>query len=128
MKKNIFAVIVLAMILATALPVFADSLISEREAMQIAMQHAGVEEADVTYIRVATFEDHEVREYDVKFYVGDQEYDYGIEAKTGQICSVRKNARHSAVSGHTTSEDIRNMNSVTGSDAFRVALARAGVH
>ena len=128
MKKNIFAVIVLAMILATALPVFADSLISEREAMQIAMQHAGVEEADVSYIRVATFENHEVREYDVKFYVGSEEYDYELEARTGEILSAGTKARQDSVSGYTASEDIRNMNSATGSDAFRIALARAGVN
>ena len=91
MKKNIFAVIVLAMILATALPVFADSLISEREAMQIAMQHAGVEEADVTYIRVATFEDHEVREYDVKFYrrPGEGKTAGDDAAGPGKLCVCR---------------------------------------
>lgn len=47
MKKNLFAVIVLAMILTTSLPVFAASQISERETAQIIMQHVGVEEANV---------------------------------------------------------------------------------
>lgn len=61
--------------------------ISEEEAKKIALSDAGVEENDVTQMRVTLGVDDGVEEYEVDFYVGNQEYDYDIEAATGTIRS-----------------------------------------
>lgn len=60
--------------------------LSEEEAKQVALTHASLIEADVTFIK-CNLEKDDLREYyDVEFYVEDQqEYDYEIDAKSGEI-------------------------------------------
>ena len=64
-----------------------DTVISEDEAKAIALKDAGLTEEEVTGIRVKLETDHGVREYEVDFYAGDKEYDYDIDAQTGEIRS-----------------------------------------
>ena len=54
----------------------AETSLSEEEAKQIAFDHAGVQEADVTGLRIGLDYDDGVRKYDVEFYSGNKEYDY----------------------------------------------------
>lgn len=61
------------------------SLISEEEAKAIALKDAGVSENEVTKIRVKLDDDDGIQEYEVEFYVGNKEYDYDINASTGEI-------------------------------------------
>lgn len=62
-----------------------ENIISEDEAKNIAFEDAGVNEADVTRIRVSRDYDDGRQEYDVDFYVGTQEYEYTISAEDGAI-------------------------------------------
>ena len=64
-----------------------DDQIDEAKALQIALDDAQVSEADITNKRVSLEFDDGVQEYEVDFYVGNQEYDYDIDAKTGAIRS-----------------------------------------
>ena len=63
------------------------AILTEEDAKNIALTDAGVTEADVTGIRVKLDTDHGVQEYEVEFYAGNLEYDYDIDAATGQIRS-----------------------------------------
>ncbi len=51
----------------------------------IAFEKAGVAEADVTDLSIELDEENGVRYYDVSFDVGQSEYDYDIDATTGEI-------------------------------------------
>ena len=62
-------------------------IISEEEARKIALKDAGLEEKDVSNIRVKLEKEDGVQEYEVDFYAGNKEYDYDIDAKTGKIRS-----------------------------------------
>ena len=64
-----------------------DTVISEDDAKAIALKDAGLTEEEVTGIRVKLETDHGVRKYEVDFYAGDKEYDYDIDAQTGEIRS-----------------------------------------
>ncbi|MDR3076370.1 MAG: PepSY domain-containing protein [Synergistaceae bacterium] len=59
--------------------------ISEADAKSIALRHAGLNESDVTFIRVKRDRDDGRNVYDVEFYSGDTEYDYEIDAADGRI-------------------------------------------
>ncbi|MBQ9642700.1 MAG: PepSY domain-containing protein [Lachnospiraceae bacterium] len=59
--------------------------ISQDEALQIAMDHAGVTERDVTWPRVHMDFEHGYQIYEVEFHVGWTEYNYDIDAVSGQI-------------------------------------------
>ena len=61
--------------------------ITEEQAKEIAASHAGVAVADLTFHSVSLEEDDGRRVYDVEFYSGSTEYDYEIDAATGDILS-----------------------------------------
>lgn len=61
------------------------SIISEEEARSIALTDAQVEAEAVTNIRIKCTVDDGRQVYDVEFYVTNQEYDYEIDAVTGEI-------------------------------------------
>lgn len=65
----------------------APSELTEEKAKSIALTDANVKEEDITNIRVEKDLVDKVAVYDVDFYVGDKEYDYEIDATTGEIRS-----------------------------------------
>ncbi|MBP3634307.1 MAG: PepSY domain-containing protein [Oscillospiraceae bacterium] len=62
-------------------------LITEQEAQQIALEHAGFTADQVTQLRVSYEIDDGVPEYEVDFRVDRMEYEYTIHAETGDILS-----------------------------------------
>ncbi len=63
------------------------SKLTEEEVKSIAFQDAGVEESQVTRIRVHQEYDDGRDKYEVDFYVDNREYDYDIDSNTGEIIS-----------------------------------------
>jgi len=62
-----------------------DNYIGNEEAKRIALAHAGVNEADVYDLDAELDFDDAVVHYDVDFKAGGMEYDYDIDAVTGEI-------------------------------------------
>ena len=105
MKKMFAAAVITVMTMSAALPVFAaapaqgygrgrqqqpaavavQECITQDDALAIAMEHAGVTEKDVTWPRVHMDFDDGWQIYEVEFHVGWTEYNYDIDAVTGQI-------------------------------------------
>ena len=71
----------------TPQPTDVSGRITEADAKQIALDHAGVSESETERMRVKLDRDDGVQEYEVNFYVGNREYDYDINAATGEIRS-----------------------------------------
>lgn len=71
-------------------PAAPSSQITEAEAKTIALNHAGVSEADVTGLRVHTERDDGRMEYQVEFRIGNVEYEYEILATDGRILDYDK--------------------------------------
>ena len=67
-----------------------DEKIGEDKAKKIALDHAGLKEADVNHLFVELDFDDGVLRYEVDFHQGQYEYDYDIDAKTGKILSYDK--------------------------------------
>lgn len=65
----------------------ADTVLSEEEAKNIALNHANLSESDVTAIHVTLDKDDYHTAYEVEFHNGKTEYDYEIDANTGEILS-----------------------------------------
>ena len=61
--------------------------LTDEEAKSIALTDANVKEEDITNIRVEKDLDDGIAVYDVDFYAGNKEYDYEIDAATGEIRS-----------------------------------------
>lgn len=63
------------------------SALTEDQAKAIALEHAGVAEADATFYRVKSDRDDGRSVYEVEFYSGTTEYDYEIDQNSGEILS-----------------------------------------
>lgn len=59
--------------------------IGRDKAKEIALQEAGVAESDVTWVEVERDYDDGRLEYNVEFRVGNKEYEYEVDAKTGKV-------------------------------------------
>lgn len=75
-------------------------LIGEAKAREIALTHANLKEADVNFIRVELENDDHRREYEIEFYQGNKEYDYEIDAYTGELLSVDYDVESFAIEHH----------------------------
>ncbi len=65
-----------------------DAYIGEDEARRIALEHAGLEENQVTFVSSLLELDDGQWQYDVEFYTANyEEYDYEIDAYTGAVVS-----------------------------------------
>lgn len=65
----------------------ADTIISQDEAVNIALSHAGVASSETSMLHVKLDYDDGIQVYEIEFYVGNTEYDYEIKAADGTICS-----------------------------------------
>lgn len=59
--------------------------LSDEDALRIALEHAGLSEADITRLKISLEYERQTARYDVEFCVNDTEYDYEIDAADGTI-------------------------------------------
>lgn len=104
--------------------------ITEEQAKEIAANHAGVAVADVTFHSVSLEEDDGRRVYDVEFYSGSTEYDYEIDAATGDILSYDNDVENFSIPQQQSAQNAQGAatGSYIGDDAAKAAaLQRAGL-
>lgn len=78
-------------------------VITVERAKEIALTHAGLAETDVTFVKAGLETDDDRQEYEVEFYSGNTEYDYDIDASTGDILSYDSDVENYSISGSTQS-------------------------
>ena len=98
------------------------SSIDEAQAKEIALTDAGVNETDVSFMQVKTDIENGVSVFDVEFIAGDTEYDYEIDAATGEIRSKDRDIEASpAEAARPTGDEF------SKEDALGIALEHAGL-
>lgn len=65
----------------------ASNVITEDEAKKVALEHAGIKESDVTNLKIKLDTEDGIKEYEVEFFSGNTEFDYDINAISGEIIS-----------------------------------------
>lgn len=101
--------------------IVADNITADR-AKEIALAHAGLTEADVTFVKAKLDTDDGRQEYEIEFYNASTEYDYEIDMSTGEILSYDSDAENYSSSGSTQSG---NTNTYIGEEkAKSIALAK----
>ena len=91
--------------------------ITEDQARQIALDHAGLSASQVTFLKSSLDYDDGSQVYDVEFYSSDYtEYDYEIDAATGDILSYDSDAEGYA-------PPTANTTAITADQARQIALA-----
>lgn len=74
----------------TTAPVAVAEQLTAENAKAIALAHAGLGEADVTFTKVKREKDDGRTEYELEFYHGGYEYEYEIDAESGSILDFEK--------------------------------------
>ena len=123
---------------ATADPAAGQSgdLITEDAARQAALTHAGVAEADAQFLHTKLDRDDGRTLYEVEFWAGSSEYDYEIDAYTGEVLSYDYDAEyghhHQHLNGGAENCPICNGSgdgsgqTITADEAKAIAFAHAG--
>ena len=110
----------------TPQPTDVSGRITEEDAKEIALTHAGVSESDTTALRIKLDYDAGVEEYEVSFYVGNREYDYDIDTKTGTIRSFDSEIEDDIPVASAPAAPASS-GSVSEDEAKQIALTHAGV-
>lgn len=95
------------------------SVISEEEAKQIALRHAGITQAVFKKIKCDKDDDKVV--YEIEFYAGNNEYEYEIDGFTGKILDYDIDSNDDKIN------DGSNKNIISESEAKQIVLQHAGV-
>ncbi|NLJ40580.1 MAG: hypothetical protein GX352_03065 [Clostridiales bacterium] len=108
--------------------------IGEEAAKNIALTHAGIEEDSAVFTEVKLDYEKGKMVYEIEFYSGNIEYEYEVDAVTGNIIKMeRENKKHIYGSQKTQGKqeehkDQSGSNSYIGeAEAKRIALKHAGV-
>lgn len=115
MKKILLGAMV--MMLATA-ALFAAGQITRERAMEIVLADAGVSAEGASFVRSHLDRERGREVYDIEFYIDNMEYDYEIDAATGEILSVDCDAEYWGKTSDAT---------IGEKEAVRIALEDARV-
>lgn len=107
----------------------ATTTITAERAKEIALQHASLTAADVTFVHAELDYDDGVQVYDVEFYMGNTEYDYEIDAATGSVrsydCDVEE---YQPAATQAPADEPDNATSYIGVDRAKdIAVSHAGI-
>ena len=101
--------------------------ITAEEAKNAALSHAGISESDVAQLEIEFDSEDGLMVYEVEFYAGGTEYDYDINARTGEVVNF---SREGGISGGTTGGSVTSGSSgsyIGEAAATAAALQHAGV-
>ena len=95
--------------------------ITAEEAKNAALAHAGIAESSVAQLEIEFDSEDGLMVYEVEFYAGGTEYDYDINARTGEVVNF---SREGGISGGTTGSSGSYIGEAAATAA---ALTHAGV-
>lgn len=96
--------------------------ITAEEAKAAALTHAGIDAADVSFIRAEFDIDHGRQVYEVEFYSGNTECDYTIDAATGVVLEADRDIENYNTPTVRSQADV-----ISEDEAKSVALTHSGV-
>lgn len=101
------------------------TFMNPQQAKQIALQHAGFNEQQISSLHIEQDSDDGRMEYEVDFKNGDYAYEYKINGSTGQILSHKFEKRRLNLLGVFKSSNPQNL--IQGDYAVQIALNHAGL-
>ncbi|MCM1112533.1 MAG: PepSY domain-containing protein [Muribaculum sp.] len=102
-----------------------DEYIGREAAKQAALQHAGFDADSVNFTHVHLEFDDGRWQYDVEFHQGQEEYDYDIDAVTGEILSYDHDTDYKKTVSAAETQTAGGR--ITEAEAKRLALQHAGI-
>lgn len=105
------------------------TILTEAQAVAIAIEHAGLSEGEITDLRVLLDRDDRIAHWDIRFRSGDWEYDYEIHSETGLILEWDKELEPVRKTQDPPASEAPQSGSayLTGDEALDIALNHAGL-
>nr|WP_326186206.1 PepSY domain-containing protein [uncultured Oscillibacter sp.] len=110
-----------------AQPGASSAIITEARARAIALEHAGVQEADALGLRVKLDREDGVQVYDVEFRAGSIEYEYELRSSDGAILKAERDRDDHWYVSASSAGGTAQAAYIGEAAAKRAALAHAGV-
>ena len=104
-----------------------NNYIGEQAAQDAALAHAGVSAQNVSFVRTKLDWDNGRWQYEVEFYDQGTEYDYSIDAVTGEVLGYDYDAEYYTANNNTAAAQTAPGAQISAEDAKAIALAHAGV-
>lgn len=104
-----------------------NNYIGEQAAQDAALAHAGVSAQNVSFVRTKLDLDDGRWQYEVEFYDQGTEYDYSIDAVTGEVLGYDYDAEYYTANNNTAATQTAPGAQISAEDAKAIALAHAGV-
>lgn len=101
-------------------------LINEAGAKKIALENANIPENDASFLRVKLDREDGRNVYDIEFLSGTTEYDYEIDASTGDIVAYDSDVEGNSLSGNTATTSASSTQ-ISQDEAKAIALKDAGM-
>lgn len=104
-----------------------NNYIGEQAAQDAALAHAGVSAQNVSFVRTKLDWDNGRWQYEVEFYDQGTEYDYSIDAVTGEVLGYDYDAEYYTANNNAVATQTAPGAQISAEDAKAIALAHAGV-
>ena len=101
--------------------------ISIEDAKQIAFAHAKIAQSGVTFIKAKLDTEDGRQVYDIEFYSGNTEYDYEIDAISGEIVSSDMDIENYTIPAQTAAQSNNTAGDIGIEKAKEIAMSHAGV-
>ena len=101
--------------------------ISVEDAKQIAFAHAKIAQSGVTFIKAKLDTEDGRQVYDIEFYSGNTEYDYEIDAISGEIVSSDMDIENYTIPAQTAAQSNNTAGDIGIEKAKEIAMSHAGV-
>ncbi|MGL5347846.1 MAG: PepSY domain-containing protein, partial [Peptostreptococcaceae bacterium] len=97
--------------------------ITVEQAKEIALKDAGLTEKDIEFLKTEQNIDDNISKYDIEFYYENKEYDYEIDANTGDILEVDNDIEDYIIEDKA----VNTQNKITAEQAKEIALKHANL-
>lgn len=107
-----------------------DNKISVDEAKEIALNHANLKSDQITYVKVDRDIDNNTEKYDIEFYHENKEYDYEINAVTGEILKYNYDISNNKLQNEAeinNQQQIENSYEISIDEAKEIALKHSNL-
>lgn len=101
------------------------SKITVEQAKDIALKHAKLANDKVTFVKAEEDANDSIKRYDIEFYTGNTEYDYEINADTGEVIEFDKDIEDHTIP--TNPDSIPNKAKISEDEAKDIALRHANL-
>ena len=93
-RLSVLLIALIVLLTVSACGIFRRTEISRKEALNIALEKAGVAKADIRDLDIELDAEHRRKVWEIDFEHGNVEYSYDVDAESGTITEIERERDH----------------------------------